>query len=124
MPRKPKGTSVRKTADGQLEWTMRKPDAKPKWVRTKTGNLMLSAMKAAHSIVNDFATHDWVKRNPAIVGVCWQFIRKNPRYYNPDSVKTIQNALNSIRKTDRRKKKEVPGQMIMDFEMHDPDIPF
>ena len=119
MSRKAKGTSVRKTALGQLEWTML-PKKKPKkWAYTKTGEKQKRALQAAFNIVQNLAESPWAKRNPNAVGFCWNFIR-NPKARTDENASEIMRFLREI----KRKRKDVQGQRIIDLDNPDATLPF
>jgi hypothetical protein len=113
--RKSAGTSIRKTESGQLEWTMRDPERKPKWLFSKSGKRINSALKIAGLILREFKEHPWIKAHPGIIKACADFLN------DPDPMHTARNEKNArvifdaIRQI-KKKPRDARGQRLFGFE--------
>ena len=107
MPRKPKGTNVRKTLKGP-EWTMRRPESKQKWTWTQTGLARKRALQNAMAILSKHRQHPWIIANHSVLKVCGNFVR-NPETRSIENARLILNAIAEIKK----KRKDSPDQQML-----------
>jgi len=117
MARKSKGTSQRKGAEGQQEWTMAKkrqgPLSKGRWTLTFTGKQIANGRRVAISVFA-FAKENpqWREQNSDFLAMCKRFL-KDPGFMTPKNAVKI---MREFRQKKPKKSKDVKGQRFFNFE--------